>query len=437
MFTCPTWTVIRYCSVHRRPPGHSGRRFNRLEIVRVTDHAEGMQYRFADCELDTDAFALTRGGRSVHVEPQVFDLLVMLAEAQGELVSYDQLVERVWHGRIVSDATIAARISSARSAVGDDGKRQAVIRTVSRRGLQMAVSVERAGTRAQRTNSNDTRDARRQTIRYTASRDGTSIAYASIGDGPPLLRGGHWLSHLEQDWNSPIWRPMLERLSRQRRLVRYDPRGTGLSTHEFGNPGIEDFVDDMEAVANAAGLERFPIFAASQSAPIALAFAARHPERVSRLVLINGFARGSSALGEHEKTETMVGLIQSGWGIPDSAFMKAFATIFVPTATAEELDSLIEMQKLSASADTAARLRRIIGAIDVSELLQRVTAPTLVLHSTGDSIQPLCQGQYLAQHLPNAELQLIDSSNHVSLPSDPAFEQICSEIERFLDADLS
>lgn len=394
-----------------------------------------MHYRFADCELDTETFALRRGGRSVHVEPQVFDLLMMLVQAQGELVSYDQLVERVWNGRIVSDATIAARISAARNAVGDDGKRQAVIRTVSRRGLQMAVSVARLGTQTQHTTLTDARDTPRQTIRYIASRDGTSIAYATSGDGPPLLRGGHWLSHLEQDWNSPIWRPMLERFSRRNRLVRYDPRGTGLSTHEFGTPGIEDFIDDMEAVADAAGLERFPIFAASQSAPISLAFAARHPERVSKLVLINGFARGSSALGEHEKTETMVGLIQSGWGIPDSAFMKAFATIFVPTATPEELDSLIEMQKLSASAKTAARLRRTIGSIDVSELLARVTVPTLVLHSTGDSIQPLCQGQYLAQNLPNAELQLIDSSNHISLPSDPAFDQICSEIERFLDAE--
>ncbi|MBF9036508.1 alpha/beta fold hydrolase [Rhodobacterales bacterium HKCCE2091] len=390
-----------------------------------------MIYRFADCELDLSTHALRRGGAGVHVEPQVFDLIALLAREAPGLVGYDAMIAEIWGGRIVSDATLAARISAARAAVGDDGKRQAVIRTQARRGVQIVVPVARDGA----AEAAKPTGAARQAIRYARSPDGVAIAWAEVGAGPPLMRAGHWLSHLEHDWDSPVWRPLLDRLSAGRRLVRYDPRGTGLSDRTLGEAELEGLTDDMETVADAAGLDRFPIFAISQSVPVALAFAARRPERVSRLCLLNGFVTGPTANGEDGKTETMVGMIRSGWAVPGSAFMKATATLFMPRSTPDELASFEEMQGLSADAETAAELRRRIARIDVADRLDRVTCPVLVLHCAGDAIQDAEQSRALARRLPNARFHLWDSPNHVVVPSDPAWALTLDELDRFLAED--
>ena len=273
-------------------------------------------------------------------------------------------------------------------------------------------------------------------IRYTASRDGTGIAWAEVGEGPPLLRGGHWMSHLEHDWSSPVFRPLLDRLSARHRLIRYDPRGTGLSDRGLsGDETIEQLADDLEAVADAAGLERFPVYAISQSVPVALTFAARRPERVSRLILLNGLVQGSTARGEPEKTETMVAMIRSGWGVPGSPFMKAVATLFAPRATQEELDSIVEMQALSATPGDAATLRRIIGGIDVTGVLDRITAPVLIMHCAGDAIQLPEQSRMLARSLPDARYSSCDSSNHIVVPSDPIWAPCVEAFDRFLAED--
>jgi pimeloyl-ACP methyl ester carboxylesterase len=279
-------------------------------------------------------------------------------------------------------------------------------------------------------------DASRQTIRYSTSRDGAGIAWAETGEGPPLLRGGHWLGHLEHDWVSPVWRPLLDRLARGRRLVRYDPRGTGLSERGFGDGvTVETLADDLEAVADAAGLERFPIYAISQSVPVALTFAARRPERVSRLILLNGSVQGSTARGDAAATETMVAMIRSGWGVHGSAFMKAVATLFMPSATPEEVESIVEMQALSATAEVAARIRQVIGEIDVTEVLPHVTAPALIMHCSGDVIQSPDQSKFLARSLANAEFHLCDSPNHIVAPSDPIWAGCLDKVDRFLDGD--
>lgn len=398
-----------------------------------------MRYEFADCILDLDTYTLSRNGEDVHVEPQVFDLLSCLARASGALVSYDDLMSEVWNGRIVSDATLAARVSAARAAVGDDGKRQAVIRTVPRRGLQLVAQVQRMADAPQRNAAPSQSEPRpRQVIRYTTSRDGTGIAWAECGEGPPLLRGGHWLGHLEHDWSSPVWKPLLDRLSRGRRLIRYDPRGTGLSDRQMNGATVEELADDMEAVADAAGLDRFPIYAISQSVPVALTLAARRPERVSRLILLNGVVQGSTARGEPDKTETIVGMIRTGWGVPGSAFMRAIATVFMPGATPEEVESLMEMQALSATPSVAAELREIIGNVDVLHCLDKVECPALVMHCAGDQVQSPEQSKLIARSLRDAEFQLCDSQNHIVVPSDPIWGPCIDEFDRFLgEEDLS
>jgi DNA-binding winged helix-turn-helix (wHTH) protein len=273
-----------------------------------------MIFSFGGYRLDTGAHVLMGDGGEVHLEPQVFDLLTLLVTRAPDLVSYDEMIAEIWGGRIVSDATVAARVSAARAAVGDDGKRQAVIRTHPKRGVQLVASVSEEGSAP----PPPPVPALNQKIAYTTSSDGTAIAWAETGEGPPLLRGGHWLNHLENDWKSPVFGPLLERLARGRRLIRYDPRGTGMSERSLNGGAFEDFVDDMEAVADAAGLERFAIYAISQSVPIAIAFAARHPDRVSRMILNNGLVRGELARGETEKLEAMLAMIRAGWGVPGS-----------------------------------------------------------------------------------------------------------------------
>jgi pimeloyl-ACP methyl ester carboxylesterase len=372
---------------------------------------------------------LRRDGKDVHVEPQVFQLIACLVRAEGRLVTYDELMADVWGGRIVSDATVAARVSAARTAVGDDGKRQAVIRTVHRRGLQLSTET--------RANVADEPSgfARRQVIRLTTSRDGTGIAWAETGGGPPLLRGGHWLGHLEHDWSSPVWRPLLDHLASRHRLVRYDPRGTGLSERRLNGATVEDLADDMEAAADAAELERFPILAMSQSVPAGLVLAARHPARVSRLILVNGLVQGSTARGEAEATDTMVGMIRSGWGVPGSAFMRAIATVFMPHATPVEVESLVEMQALSTTPDLAAGIRQIIGEIDVRHCLENIECPALVMHCSGDQVQSPEQSKLIARALRQAEFHLLDSPNHVVVPSEPSWSALLERIDRFLAQD--
>lgn len=394
-----------------------------------------MIYRFADCVLNVERHSLTRAGEAVHVEPQVFALLVLLVTDAPDLVGYDRLIAEVWGGRIVSDATLAARISAARAAVGDDGKRQAVIRTVPRKGVQLAVEVRSEAARGPGAPSHDA--PMRQTIRYATSRDGTGIAWAEMGEGPPLLRAGHWLSHLEHDLNSPVWRPVLSDLTQGRRLVRYDPRGTGLSDRDvdFSTVTVDALAEDLKAVADAAGLDRFPIYAISQSVPVALTFAARYPERVKRLVLVNGFAEGAERRGDTASVDTVVAMIESGWGVEGSAFMKAVATLYMPRATQAEVDSFVEMQSLSATPEAAASLRRVIGGLDVSGLIDDVTMPTLVLCCSGDTIQPPGQSRFLARRLPNATYAELDSPNHVIVPSDPAWAQVVDRFEAFLAED--
>jgi pimeloyl-ACP methyl ester carboxylesterase len=200
----------------------------------------------------------------------------------------------------------------------------------------------------------------------------------------------------------------------------------------LNNATVEELADDMEAVADAAGLETFPIYATSQSVPVALTLAARRPERVSKLILLNGFVQGSTARGEIEKTETIVGMIRAGWGIPESAFMRALANVFMPNSSSTELASLIQMQTLSATAEIAAELRQIIGAIDVLHCLEKVECPTLVMHFSGDQVQAPEQSRIMARMVKNAEFHLLESQNHILVPSDPIWATCLDEIDRFL-----
>lgn len=390
-----------------------------------------MRYRFGNCEIRIDTHELLVDGRAAAIEPQVFELIRFLAENAERLVTHEELIDAVWGGRIVSDSAVSARISAARAALGDSGSRQDIIRTVPRRGFRFLPRVEPQDAAPQPPVA-ETHP--RQSIRFCRSSDGHEIAYAATGSGRPLVRAGHWLTHLEHDWRSPVWRPFLDEMGRSFSLVRYDQRGNGLSDWKLKSFSLESCVADLEAVADAAGLDRFTLFGTSQGAPIAVAYAARHPERVERLILLGGYARGRLAresLAEREEGEAIITLIRHGWGKPGSQFIRAFSSMFIPDATPEQISSLTELQRLTTSAENAVTIRTAVDRFDVSDLLERVVTPTLVMHARNDSIQPLAQGRELALGIRGAEFVMFEGDNHVILPHEPAWKEFFEAIRRF------
>lgn len=389
-----------------------------------------MKYRFADCELDTGRHEFLRGGVPVPLEPQVFDLLALFAGRAGELVTRDEIVAEIWGGRIVSEAAISSRINAVRRAVGDDGARQAILRTMPRRGFRLEAAVERAVAERVPVAAHP-----EQHVRFATSPDGTAIAWATTGSGPPLLRAGHFLTHLDFDRTSAIWGPLIDVLNANFALTRYDQRGTGLSEQEAEDFTLERLVGDLEAVADAAGLDRFPIFAASQGVPVSLAFAARNPHRVTRMVLYGGYAQGRSVrdnVEDQAQAEALLTFIRQGWGRKGSPFLQAFETTYMPDATTEQLAQMAELQLASATAQNAAALRQAIDRFDVRDILPEVRVPVLVLHAAEDAVHPVAQSRLIASKVPGAELRILPGRNHVPLPHDPAWEAIVAELAAFL-----
>jgi len=262
------------------------------------------------------------------------------------------------------------------------------------------------------------------------------IAYALAGKGPPLVKAANWLSHLEFDWQSPVWRPWLDEISRDHLLLRYDERGCGLSDWEVGDLSFEAWVSDLETVVEAAGLERFPLLGSSQGAPIAIAYAVRHPERVSHLVLHGAYARGwlkrNSAPEQREEAQTMIKLAELGWGKDNPAFRQFFTTQFIPDGTPEQHRWFNELERVSTSPRIAARFFRVLNDIDVSELAPQVSCPTLVLHSRRDGRVPFEEGRRLAGLIPGARFVPLESRNHLVLPHEPAWKRWFEELRAFL-----
>ncbi|HXI21155.1 MAG TPA: alpha/beta fold hydrolase, partial [Gemmatimonadales bacterium] len=276
-----------------------------------------------------------------------------------------------------------------------------------------------------------------QQIRFCRTTDDVMLAWAMSGRGPHLVKAANWLSHLEYDWKTPVWRPLLERLSQRHTVVRYDERGCGLSDREPAELSFEAWVRDLEAVVDAARLERFPLLGISQGGPIALAYAVRHPERVSHLILYGSYVRGSNHRGRRAREEAaaLVQLVRVGWGRDGDAYRRLFASLFWPRATPAETRNFAELQRVSASTETAARIIEGFDEVDVQDLAPRVTAPTLVLHAEGDQRIPFEEGRLAASLIPGARLVPLPGANHVVVPQDPSFEPLLEAVESFLDGD--
>jgi pimeloyl-ACP methyl ester carboxylesterase/DNA-binding CsgD family transcriptional regulator len=281
--------------------------------------------------------------------------------------------------------------------------------------------------------------ALRQSVHFTTSRDGTRIAWALAGKGLPLVRAPTWLTHVEHDWHSLISRHWLTEFSSRHSLVRFDPRGVGLSDWEVADISLDAIVGDLEAVVDAARLERFALLGNSFGAAVAIAYAARHPERVDRLVLWGSYCRGAlrrdPAPEQLERSQMLRRLAELGWGSDEPTFRQVFASLLVPGATKEQWSWFTDKMRLACSGRNAARYLAMMEQVDVRDLARHVRCPTLVLHSRHETRNPYDEGKLTAALIPGAEFVTLDSSNHILLPDETAWQQLVAEFRRFVPSE--
>lgn len=275
-----------------------------------------------------------------------------------------------------------------------------------------------------------------QTIRFCTTEDGIRIAYATIGSGLPIVRPGHWLTHLEHDLKSPVFSHFVRGLSEQHQFVRYDPRGTGLSDRDVGEVSSALWLKDLEAVVDDLRLEKFALLGISQGGSTAIRYAVKHPEKVTHLILYGSSARGRLHRDEGRYTpemlEALCTLIVNGWGGDNESYRELFSSIYVPSGNRECMRWMNELERVSASPEMAARYLRAISDVDIQDLLPRVRTPTLVLHCKGDKAVAFSVGREVASGIPGAKFVPMEGDNHILLEDDPARKTFFEELRRFL-----
>ena len=402
----------------------------------MSEHNHGVRYLFGDTVLDTTRYSLYRNEEPQHVEPQVFDVLAHLVENRHRVVSKNELLDQVWGHQFVTESALTTRIKQLRQAVGDTGKDQKVVQTIHGRGYRFIASVQEASDSVERPLL-EVPEELRQDIQFCTADDGTRLAFATIGTGPPLVRAAHWITHLDYDWQSPVWRHWLVGLAHNRTLVRYDERGNGLSDHDVDDFSFEAMVRDLETVVDELGLERFPILGLSQGGAIGVTYAARHPERVSHLILVGAYCQGRLARAETDEeireANMQFEMVRLGWGKDDPGFRRFFVSRFIPDSSVELWDAFAELLRRTTSPANAARLLESWATIDVRETARLVKAPTLVLHARDDMSIPWEQGRLLASLIPGARLVPLASRNHLLREDEPAWRELLSEIDGFLE----
>lgn len=400
----------------------------------------GVLYRFDRFRLDVRERRFWRDDELIPLRDKVFDTLVLLVEGAGTLQTQAQLMDSLWPDVSVEANNLQHNISILRKALAGS---QVRIETLRGRGYRLVANVSRdiassamsatIGARA----VDDDESSRHQKIHFCHTPDDVRLAWAELGEGPAIVKAGNWCSHLELDRTTLVWHHIMESLSKRQRLIRYDARGNGLSDHDVPEVSFERWVDDLATVVDAAGLDRFPLIGISQGASVAAAYAARHPARVSALVLICGLVRGWRVKGLPRVThhfEALLSLMESGWGQDNPAFRQIFSTAFFPGASKEELDGFNELQRRSATPQNAIQILSAIGDIDLRAEVPQVRAPTLVIHGRNDLVIPFSDGKELAAGIPGSRFVPLETKNHIPLAHDPAWGRMESEIQSFLAA---
>lgn len=367
-------------------------------------------------------------GAPVPLRAQALAVLACLARQRGHVVTRDDLMHAVWRDVVVTDGSLAQCINEIRHALGDSAHR--IVQTAPKRGYRLVAD------NAPSTAAPAATLGFEQEIGFATSDDGARIAYAASGAGPVLLRAPHWMTHLEWDWRSLVYRPWIEGLSRRFRYVRYDCRNWGMSDRSVAAATLPVAASDMAAVADAAGLRRFALLGISQGGAIAIRYAALHPERVSHLVLVGGYARGALHRGAASITaqhlEAFCRLFEEGWAQDNAAFRQLMTSQMYPGASADEMRSFNDMQRVSCTPHEAASIRRVIVDYDATAHLREVRCPTLVLHNPHDAMVPFEEGRLVASSIAGARLVPFESLNHVPLCGEPAFALVNRLIDEFV-----
>ncbi len=327
------------------------------------------------------------------------------------------MISEVWQGRIVSDSAVSACISAVRRAVGDDGQTQAIIRTVARRGFTFCAPVE-----VDQPRTSNPLSALSPRIQFIQNHEQKNRAYSVAGSGPPILFTTFGGTSIEADWASPFFRPLFDAICAKNKLLRFDQIGSGHSDHEMGSVSVATIANDMLRAADAAGFDRFAVFSQSGSAMSAVHLAAHHPDRVKAMVLNGGYAEGRDLRPDASGTQEMFSVISEAWDKPDSSFLLAYSLLYFPEGQLDLAKDIVEIMNASCPAENMLRIRAALNTESVVDLLPRVACPTLVIHARNDSIHPLEQARKLAAGIPNSELLVLDTSNHVPMPNSPGWD---------------
>ena len=392
------------------------------------------RYFFGNCVLDVDERRLLRDNEEIRLRGKLFDTLRLLVENAGKLVRKDAFMESVWPDSVVEDNNLDYCISQLRKLL-DPSK---YIETVQRHGYRFTAPVKKVASSAASPAvgaGNQPASLLRQEIRFSVTEDGVRLAWASIGEGPPLVKASNWLTHLDFEWGSPIWQHWWTELSKHHRVIRYDERGNGMSQRDVPEVSFETWVRDLETVVDAAGLDRFSLLGISRGGAIAVAYAARHPERVSKLILYGAFPVGLYHYGSAEEIEArqaLISLTRLGWGHHHPAFCRLFTNRFIPNSTPVHENWFDDLQRVSTSGENAARLLDVDSGIDVRPLLPQLRVPTLILHCDRDQVIVPERGRDLAARIPNARYVSLPSANHLLLADEPAWEMLLQEFSAFM-----
>jgi pimeloyl-ACP methyl ester carboxylesterase/DNA-binding winged helix-turn-helix (wHTH) protein len=394
------------------------------------------RYQFGPFQLDTAEHRLLRNGVEVQLQLKVFETLCVLVENAGRLLKKEDLLQKVWPDTVVEENNLNKNVSLLRKALGKNTNGQSYIETVPRVGYRFVAPVKDIAAAAAVTEVAATREsAPRQDIRFSLAADGVRIAWASIGNGPPLVKASNWLTHLDYEWESPIWRHWWSELSNHHRVIRYDERGNGMSQRDVPEVSFDTWVRDLETVVDAAKLDRFTLLGISRGGAIAVAYAVKHPERVNKLVLYGAFPMGLNHYGtakELEERRAMVSLTRLGWGVHNPTFCRMFTQRFIPNGTPVHENWIDDLQRMSTSAENAARLLETAANIDVRRLLQKIQLPTLVVHCDCDQVVSSEHGRRMAAEIPDARYVSLPSANHLLLAEEPAWRIFVQELGAFL-----